>query len=570
MSAEVLPTPGGSAGELSTDGGEPRHGGGRNRRFGESRMVFAVTAVGYLGAAWWFWHQHLIPGDAISRLANAYYVLFSRDPHLGAMGFVWNPLPSLILLPVLPLKALVPALTHDGLLAPLSSALFMAGTVGVGNDALRRLPVARTPRLALTLLLAVHPMTLIYAGNGMSEAFFLFFLILTVRGLLQWLNDGRPESLVPVGLSLGMAYGARYEALAPGLAVPVLVAAMSWWRGRDRGRWRWATARADAILVGLPVVASFAGWAVGGKLIVGQWFATFSSAYGNSAQVRANAGGIGSVTGTSLGEKVTYGLQQTFGLEPSVLVLLVLAGVVALRRRDPRVFAPLAVLGSVLAFSDFAFLTGNSFGWLRFQIVAVPLAILLAGFLLAIPGTRASRAQLVVRPRHFTRMPIRIMRRATVAAAVAVVAVVAVAVPAAVITLATPTLAREESEWFTDAGAARTSGLARLNAQIASDLDAMELPEGSVITDAAYAFPIIIASSKPRQFVITSDRDFVAALNDPRGHKVRYLLISATGAADAVRQAYPDADRPKAGNRSVHTWADQWGKVLWTLTPVTW
>jgi hypothetical protein len=569
MPAEVGSAPSGLAEEPSLEGGEPRHGSVRDRRFSEPRIVFTVTAAIYLVAAWWFWRHHLIPGDAFSRLANGYYVLFSRDPHLAAVGFVWNPLPSLILLPLLPLKALVPALTHDGLLAPLSSALFMAGAAGIGNDALRRLRVARIPRLALTFLFVVHPMMLIYAGNGMSEAFLVFFLMLTVRGLLQWLSDGRAESLVPVGLSLGLAYGARYEALAPGLAVPVLVAAMSWWRGRDRVRWRYATARADAVLVGLPAALSVAGWAIAGKLIVGQWLPTLSSAYGNSAQVSANTGGIGSVTGTTPGERVGYAAQQMLGLEPLVFVLLLLAGAVALRRRDPRIFAPLAVFGAVLAFSNLAFLSGNSFGWLRFQIVVVPLAIMLAGFLLAVRGTRASRAAVAVQPRNGKRMSARIVRRVTVAANVAVVAVVALAVPAAVITVATPTLAREESEWFTEAGAARTSGLARLNAQVAADLDAMGLPDGSVITDSAYAFPIILASSKPRQFVITSDRDFMAALQDPRGHRVRYLLISATGAADAVRLAYPGADRPTAGNTSVRTWADQWGKVLWTLTPVT-
>ncbi|HEX7225338.1 MAG TPA: hypothetical protein VF367_07150, partial [Candidatus Limnocylindria bacterium] len=35
--------------------------------------------------------HHGLPGDAWSRVGNAYYVLFSRDPHLAAMGFVWNP-----------------------------------------------------------------------------------------------------------------------------------------------------------------------------------------------------------------------------------------------------------------------------------------------------------------------------------------------------------------------------------------------------------------------------------------------------------------------------------------------
>ncbi|WP_344406082.1 hypothetical protein, partial [Dactylosporangium fulvum] len=357
-------------------------------RFTEGRIVFFAALLCYLVVAWWFWHRQLIPGDSASRVANAYYVLFSRDPHLAAVGFVWNPLPSLLLLPVLPFKAVVPALTAGGLLAALSSALFMAGTVVAGNDTFRRLGVSRPSRIVLTVLLAAHPMTMIYAGNGMSEACFMFFLVLSARALLRWLADGRSQSLVPLGLSLGLAYGARYEALAPGLAVPVVVGAVSWWRGRGRARWRYATAQADTVLVAMPVVLSVAGWAIASKIIVGQWFATFSSSYGNAAQVAANARGIHAVTGEAFGDRVVYALNQLLGLQPVLPLLLVLTAVVALRRRDLRMLAPTTVFGAVLAFGNAAFLTGNSFGWLRFQIAAVPLTVLLTAILLAGPAHR--------------------------------------------------------------------------------------------------------------------------------------------------------------------------------------
>jgi hypothetical protein len=569
-------------------------------RLTEGRIVFAAALLCYLTVAWWFWHRDLIPGDSTSRVANAYYILFSRDPHLGAVGFVWNPLPSILLLPALPLKAVVPALTRDALLAALSSALFMAGTVAAANDTLRRLRVSRPSRITLTVVLAVHPMMLIYSGNGMSEACFMFFLVMSARALLRWLADGRPQSLVPLGLSLGLAYGARYEALAPGLAVPALVGAVSWWRGRNRTQWRYATAQADAVLVALPVVLSVAGWALASKIIVGQWFATFSSEYGNAAQVAANERGIHAITGEALGDRTAYALNQLLGLQPALPLLLVLAAAVALRRRDPRMLAPTAVFGAVLAFGNMAFLSGNSFGWLRFQIAAVPLMVLLTAILLAGPAhdpapapagvtpvARGKRSRLTLAPLAglFIGM-LRATQRdrgalvTTTAGpgpgrlagphprrvrAVATLLAVALALPAATITLRVPRLAREESEWLTDAGAARTAGLARLHARVARDLDAMSLPEGSVVTDSAYAFAIIVASRNPRQFVITSDRDFAATLADLRRSHVRYLLISASGAADAVRTA----DHVNGGMEGAHTWADQWGKVLWTLVPVT-
>jgi hypothetical protein len=517
-----------------------------------------VAVLCYLGAAWWFWRNHLIHVDAISRVANAYYTLFSRHPHLAAVGFVWNPLPSLALLPMLPLKALMPALTRDGLVAGLASALFMAGTVAVGNDIFRRMGMSAMPRAALTVLLALHPMMLIYGGNGTSEACFMFFLVLSVRGLLQWLADQRAESLVVLGLSLGLAYGARYEALAPGVAVPAVVAAVSWWRGRGRPRWRYATAQTDAVLVGLPVFLAVAGWALASKIIVGQWFATFSSEYGNSAQVDSNAHGIESVTGAALGARTAYALHQILGLQPLVPLLLILAVVMAIHRHDPRMLAPLAVLGSVLAFDDLAFLAGGSFGWLRFQITVVPLAVLLAGVLLAAPGAPPAAPTTVHGPSW--RPSARVRRVATVVVAVLAAAL---AIPTTVVTLRSPALAREESDWFTDAGVTSAAQRTGLDIRIAHDIDDMALPDGSVITDSAYAFAIILASRKPRQFIITSDRDFAASLADPRRHRVRYLLVSDFGPADAVRAGAHDA-----GSHPDRTWTDGAGAVRWSLIPV--
>ena len=58
----------------------------RRVRLTEARVVALACAVAYLGVAMWFWRAGLIPGDATSRVANAFYMVFSRDPHLAAGG----------------------------------------------------------------------------------------------------------------------------------------------------------------------------------------------------------------------------------------------------------------------------------------------------------------------------------------------------------------------------------------------------------------------------------------------------------------------------------------------------
>jgi len=314
------------------------------RRLTEPVAVFLVAAVGYLGVAALMAGHNIVFADAMSRVGNAYYVLFSRDPHLPAIGFVWNPLPSLVLLPLLPFRFLAPWLVSNGIAGAVQSALTMAGTVSVLVACLRRLGVRRAPRVVVTVLFAVQPMILLYAGSGLSEPMLLLFLMVTTYCLVGWLQGGGAGSLVGAGLALGLAYLTRYEALAPAAACAALVAVVSWWRASGPGRARLGVAANDTVLVAGPFVFTFALWAAMARVLVGQWMPTFSSTYGNSAQVQSGASSIRSVTGSTLDETLGYLARQLEGLAPLLAVLVVAALVAAVRRRDATALvAPAAV-----------------------------------------------------------------------------------------------------------------------------------------------------------------------------------------------------------------------------------
>ena len=76
---------------------------------------------------------------------------------------------------------------------------------------------------------------------------------------------------------------------------------------------------------------------------------------------------------------------------------------------------------------------------------------------------------------------------------------------------------------------------------LAEYLDRQRLPDGAVLMDTAYAWSVWLSSSRPKQFVITSDYDFKAALNRPWEHDVQYLLVSNPNDsdADALSVRYP-------------------------------
>src|SRR5437879_12022009 len=100
--------------------------------------------------------------------------MFSRDPHLAAIGFVWNPLPSLAVMPVLALKVLWPALARQAFAGNLVSAAFMAGAVVEVAGILADLGARRWLVAVLTASFALPPLVVLYGPHGVSEAHLLF------------------------------------------------------------------------------------------------------------------------------------------------------------------------------------------------------------------------------------------------------------------------------------------------------------------------------------------------------------------------------------------------------------
>ncbi len=107
-------------------------------------------------------------------MANGFDLLYSRDPHLAAIGFVWEPLQSFSDMLLLLGNHLWPALSHNDMAGSLVSALGMAGAAYQILMALREWGVSRLARLLLTAFFVVNPMVLYYGGNGMSEGLYLF------------------------------------------------------------------------------------------------------------------------------------------------------------------------------------------------------------------------------------------------------------------------------------------------------------------------------------------------------------------------------------------------------------
>lgn len=508
--------------------------------------VYVATLAVYIGVGYWLQVRHgFIIGDALSRVQAAQSVLFSRVPHLAAIGFIFTPLTAMVQIPALLLSPIWPALAERAFSATLMSAVFMAGAavqiLGMGFD--RGLP--RSYALTIAAIFALNPMIVFYGANGMSEAPFIFFMSWAVRRLMMWMVDDDVHHLVAAGgIAMGLAYLTRYDAVACIAAAGTVVAVTTYRRARKPPRIR--RALLDMIMVSGPGTATLLGWAAVSWLITGEAFAQFTSQYGNTAILEQS----GQAT-TTFGAGLLFALACICLLAPTLVPIGVC---VAVRRwRAPNwqvMIVPLAIYGAALAFQAYSYASGSTFPFLRFYIIAVPLTACLA--MLAVPDG------VLVEPKRrgrYAPAPVESApRRRSRAAYVPVALLFAVSLPVTAWGMSLPRYAPQEyalgailnpdPDNVTERKALehRIAASFATEREIAEYLDGLNLPESSVITDTVYGFAVLAASRKPRTFVIPSDPDFTSKLNDPSAGGIRYLLAvppTGRGVSDALNLRYP-------------------------------
>jgi hypothetical protein len=454
-------------------------------------------------------------GDAFSRMANGFYILYSRDPHLAAVGFVWEPLQSIADMVFLLGNHLWPALSHND----------MAGAVHQIRSALREWGVSRAPRLLLTAFFALDPMILLYAGNGMSEGLYLFTLVTSTRYLLRWMQRGDLRSLAYAAVALGFGYLTRNEAALAALLGGLAVGAVSYGRAHGSRATRIKTGASDLLIFGVPAFTAAAGWAITSYVITGQPFAQFTSIYGTSSQLAQID------FKTTLHGRLLLEVHDIGALAPTVPLVLVAAVVVALKRRDPRVLAPLAVLGGALGFDLLGYLHNSIAPWFRYFIGVIPLEILLVGCLVAaVQNSRFFRAGEALSGPPQRSRGLRIVGT-LVAVGIALVVMIPT-IPTTVSGMLNPHIGIEENQDFgwifvahPSASQVDYEGRYPQILSLSNYFDNLHLHDGNVVVDnSVECIPeTITTSSQPKLFVIPNDRDFQRILADPITFHVHYI-----------------------------------------------
>jgi hypothetical protein len=489
----------------------------------EGRIIFILSSIANFSLVYllnFVWH--IGNSDALSRTANAFYVLYSREPHLAAVGFVWPPLPSILQLPLLPITKALGWVTLSGNIV---SALFGAGCLVMMNKLLVNLKFPALVRWILVGLLQFHPYTWYLFSAGMAEPIFLFFVLATLSGMNDLPRTMR--SWVVVGLSLCAAFYVRYEALAMVVGVALAVIVHLWkqstgWKEKTEG---WL------ISILLPAVYGIVMWVFFNWSLMGDPLYFLRSVFSLS-----NAPDIAKIAGLThpyylawgnFVEAIKVGVVRSFQQCPAYPIMTALAFISIIWHRNRKGFGLFIVIVSITSFTILQVYMGSLANWMRYWFYAAPFALVMAGII---------RENL----EHKWRLPFYLLL-ITLFIAGTPLSLQAMRDPQAggdEQRLSALILAPvEESELRENDGYWAYTNDAPIIAEVVDRFS----EDGMVLVDASSGFSVIMAAEYPQRLVISNDTDYFQILANPIA-TVGYILVldpETQGTVNTVNLTYP-------------------------------
>lgn len=484
-----------------------------------SFLIYGAAAV-YLN-----YGLHYAAGDAMSRVANGDYVLFSHNPHLGAIGFVWNPLPSLLELPLVALHPLLPAVVTRGLAGLAVSAVLGATAVYYLNRILDcNMALPRALRIVITAVFALNPLIVVYGANGMSDIMWVACILGTYSGLLDFLQDGALRRLVSSALWLAAGFGMRYEAIPFGfMLILAMVAAM--WGREPVAKWSGA-----AIIFSAPIVFASGVWIYFNWLIMKNPFYFLDSSYSNLAQTSTGAymtPAIAAADHHLLGS-LQYVVRFGELYWPIYIGFAAAIGFCFKKRRDPR--AIVLVFGTIGAeLLELVLLyKGNLGEWDRYFLEFIPNGILLGALAL-------SKLQSVGRGWS----QVSKIALGTIGVLVLVSGSVGTAFATQQAALGQPDGIVIKTAFDRGVIHGANNNPFYGTQSVIRYID--DHPKMTILADTFIDWPIVIRVHHLNQFIITSDYSFHAILHNPRGRVTAFLIPKPSGVAqlDAINRAWP-------------------------------
>ena len=318
----------------------------------------------------WMNSRGFLWNDALSRSTSALTALYSTDPHLAAIGFVWMPLPTLLELLPTAFYPLWSQVVASGFASTVVTALAGGATAALLILASRAFGISDRFAWVYALLVSANPMLLLFAGNGMSEGVAAPFLVATVLFATLFWRTGQRRYVAVASLTLALAFACLYQAVQYGAAAFAALILGIFFGSENtssapQGRWR--AVEGLGILFLVPSVYVAALWVGANAVIMGDPLYFANSAYSNEGVVATT--GAGKLALSYKGDLLGALLFVAERTAPFLIPLLFLLVVRALDGRLLDVntlsllFMSLIVPLGLIAPQVYS---GTSFGWLRY------------------------------------------------------------------------------------------------------------------------------------------------------------------------------------------------------------
>ncbi|MCC8180799.1 MAG: glycosyltransferase family 39 protein, partial [Planctomycetes bacterium] len=488
-------------------------------------FVFLVVLVAELiGAYYIVYKGGFVMNDAIARTANAYYVLYILPNKLASIGFVWNPLPSLLQLPILIFNNLWRPLATNGMAGSILTAIFAAINASLLFRYFRTWGSGVFFALLVAFLYAFNPFFFFYGLNGMSETLFFTAVIIGVYHFAIWMEDRNNSRLLWVALTMAMGFLTRYEILTLmlGFASSLLVVIYLMEDKQSPFKKKPVSMKfnytiATFLVTFLPVAYVIGIWIAVCWTIMGDPFFFLSSAYSNESQAATALSKQDMELTSSIDAPINAFIYMSIRLLPFVIpcFVVLIERILTWRLFKLDIVVFILLVGSFLGFHYVLLLTGKSFGWLRFFCYAMP--VCLAWFPYELMKLRKWA-------RRFT----------------AVGLCIGLAVSSAILPVyfSNWELASEEYPMFhrsSDGGYVPQMELAKIINEKYSDK--------SILMDSFTTSSMIVNLDHPENIITTTSDNFFDTVKNPQGYGVDYIVVSVPrglGLLDAVNIEYPD------------------------------
>lgn len=450
-------------------------------------------------------------GDAYSRTANAFYVVFIKPQRYASIGLVWNPLPSTLQIPFMYLAKFWRPIASKGISGAITTAFFAALSAGVILKTFHKFKVSNGHALMVTLIYIFNPFIFFYGANGMSETISYFFIIYSICSITQWMKFGASKYMLHLGFALAGLFLTRYEAIPFAVAIAICVILNILFNPEEKKyvlfknkNERFYYLEGTLILVFLPMGYIIFLWILFNFVITGNPFYFLNSVYSNVSQST-----FATVNGT-------YFEIFLYVMERAILFLPLYFAILLIRIKEMRLlyydFISLNILViAMLAFHYIMLLKGDSYGWLRFFSYSLPICIAWIPYEISVCSFKNLKyAKLVI-----------------------VIGLIISSFMYFNVFANNKELAKEEIGSF--------EGSVNKESYTVADYINTKIPDKKILMDAFTLSGVVLNTDNIDNLVISSSPDFYDSVDEPLHYGIDYLIVpdpSGVGALDAINSRY--------------------------------